>query len=609
MAPFYNPVSAAVAGQRSRVYQSQPVLWIERRKLTAPVHVKKSQSSYRLGVSRQLWIGALAAVFLSTVLAGIILFHVSQLLFQARHAVVGLEELRQVLDTASRITAERAPSNVLMAGEVGQIESARARLNTARAETDRALNQAATIVATVPYNDIMRHLVQARALVELAAAETPVRYESVQRATEALFATYDAYQAVVMSKAAELIHSDPELAGPVQHALILCALRDDAGRLGSSIIAPLIANIPMPESNIANGERLNGRIKMQRQLLSLSPDLNDRSPFPVSLRAEAEASLVKNGELLVARFVAEGTHGSAYSISAAAFSDRYVQALKPLEVWRTAYLDSLLADYKQKEQQAWGLAWVVGTIMLCVISLIAGGVLLVHQRVLQPLLVASEAVVNLAHREPVQFPLTHHGSPELNPLFEAVALLDLKLREWDADTQRLRHQAETDELTGLLNRRAFQMLGEPWLETTGADRNAFLILLDIDHFKSINDRYGHATGDQVLIMVANALMAHVRSDDLVGRIGGEEFAVLIRAQDQETATALAHRLRKGVEDIFMLAATGEKISVTSSFGVAANKNLTWRQFMAKADVALYAAKQAGRNCVRLAEQDIADGAV
>lgn len=544
----------------------------------------------------------MAAVLLSTVLAGIILFHVSQLLFQARHAVVGLEQLRQVLETASRISAERAPSYVLMAGEPGQTGTARGNLDAARAETDRALNQAATIVEGVPFNDIMRHLVQARALVELAAAETPVQYESVQRASEALFATYDAYQAVIMRKAALLINSDPELAGPVQHALILGALHDDAGRLGSSVIAPLIANIPIPESDIAAGERLNGRIKLQRQLLSLSPNLNNSSRLPASIPTEAETSLVKKGEPLVASFVAEGTHGGAYSLTAAAFTDRYTEALKPLGVWRRAYIDSLLADYQQKERQAWGIAWVVGTIMLCVISLIAGGVLLVHQRVLRPLLVASEAVVRLAHREPVQFPLVHNGGPELRPLFEAVELLDIKLREWDADTQRLRHQAETDELTNLLNRRAFQILGESWLEGTWPDRETFLILLDIDHFKSINDRYGHAMGDQVLVMVAAALQAHIRSDDLAGRIGGEEFAVLIRAQDQDTALALAQRLRKGIEDILILGSDGERIPVTASFGVAANKHFTWRQLMAKADVALYAAKQAGRNCVRVAEQ-------
>jgi diguanylate cyclase (GGDEF)-like protein len=186
-----------------------------------------------------------------------------------------------------------------------------------------------------------------------------------------------------------------------------------------------------------------------------------------------------------------------------------------------------------------------------------------------------------------------------------VELLDIKLREWDADTQRLRHQAETDELTNLLNRRAFQMLGESWLEGTWPDRETFLILLDIDHFKSINDRYGHDMGDQVLVMVAAALQAHTRADDLAGRIGGEEFAVLIRAQDKETALSLAQRLRKGIEDILILGADGKKVSVTASFGVAANRGFTWRQLMTKADVALYAAKQAGRNCVRMAEQDSA----
>lgn len=571
--------------------------------MVTPVRVGKCQSLRRLWIGRRLWVGAVVAVLLSTTMAGIILVHVCQRFLHARHNVAGLEQLRQVLDTANRISAERAPSNVLMSGEPG-LASARDRLRAARAETDRALARDAAIVPAAQFQNAVRYLAQARELVDRAASQAPAGYDTVQHAVDALFAAYDTYQAAIMWEAASLIRSDPELAGSVQHALLLSTLRDDAGRLGSTIIAPLVVRTAIPPPNIAAGDRLAGRIAMQWQMLALNPDLTDRGPRLTALRTEAEAAFFGDGLPLVTRLIAEGTHGGAYTRSAAAFSNHYVETLTPLEIWRTACLDTLLSHYRQRARRALVLAWVVGAMMLAVVGLIAGGVLLVHRRVLRPLLEASEAVVALVHDQPVRLPLSHRGSPELRPLFAAVELLDVKLRERAAHARLLKHQAETDELTRLLNRRAFRMLGKPRLDVAGSGRRAFLILLDIDHFKSINDRYGHTEGDRVLVAVAAALRAHVRPDDLVARIGGEEFAILIQAHTQGTALSLAHRLRRGVDDLEILSADGARISVTASFGVAAGDGLPWRQLIAKADAALYAAKRAGRNRVRLAEQDV-----
>jgi diguanylate cyclase (GGDEF)-like protein len=172
------------------------------------------------------------------------------------------------------------------------------------------------------------------------------------------------------------------------------------------------------------------------------------------------------------------------------------------------------------------------------------------------------------------------------------------LRERAAYTIRLKHQAQTDELTKILNRRAFEARGQARLEKAGATGGTFLVLLDIDHFKSINDRYGHPMGDRVLVAVAGALSNNVRPGDIVARFGGEEFAILIEARDVESAHALVCRLQQILRQLNLKTARGKALAVTASFGVAQATGVTWRELVAKADVALYEAKSAGRDRIR-----------
>jgi len=161
--------------------------------------------------------------------------------------------------------------------------------------------------------------------------------------------------------------------------------------------------------------------------------------------------------------------------------------------------------------------------------------------------------------------------------------------------------ANTDSLTGLANRRHFlaqlarelariQRFGEP----------AALLMLDLDHFKHINDSYGHATGDEVLRAFAGILRDNSRQTDLPGRLGGEEFAVLLPHTDLDAAQALAERIRRGMESL-PLAAGGHPFQASVSIGCArldphdAHPDVV----LARADQALYRAKNGGRNRVEL----------
>lgn len=170
--------------------------------------------------------------------------------------------------------------------------------------------------------------------------------------------------------------------------------------------------------------------------------------------------------------------------------------------------------------------------------------------------------------------------------------------------QRLIELASTDELTGLPNRRHFvEALEREHARIRRFGKSAVLLMLDLDHFKRINDQYGHAAGDAVLVAFAETLRQHLRRTDLAGRLGGEEFAVLLPETEVEAACVLAERLREAVAGRAVEIEGIGAIGVTVSLGLARLGVLDARPeaALARADAALYRAKQGGRNRVELAQ--------
>lgn len=160
--------------------------------------------------------------------------------------------------------------------------------------------------------------------------------------------------------------------------------------------------------------------------------------------------------------------------------------------------------------------------------------------------------------------------------------------------RRLRHQASTDELTGVLNRRATLARMQSLMDTTGP---VGVMLLDIDLFKQVNDNYGHAAGDQVLIHFCRTIGTLVRREDLFGRIGGEEFLLVLAESDPQSLLQLAERVRQAVQDSPCLMDDIE-VPVTVSIGAAVQQGEEEVDtLIARADRALYQAKNQGRNRV------------
>jgi diguanylate cyclase (GGDEF)-like protein len=175
-----------------------------------------------------------------------------------------------------------------------------------------------------------------------------------------------------------------------------------------------------------------------------------------------------------------------------------------------------------------------------------------------------------------------------------------RMADLRAANERLAHLAQTDPLTGCANRRHFLALARERIDAARHNGRPFsLAILDLDEFKAVNDRHGHPGGDAVLEMTGVVVLDHLRPGDLAGRIGGEEFAVMLPDTALAEARQLADQLREAIGGA-RVKVDGVSIGVTASIGVAELKtDEDFGRLYARADARLYAAKQAGRNRVEV----------
>jgi diguanylate cyclase (GGDEF)-like protein len=184
-----------------------------------------------------------------------------------------------------------------------------------------------------------------------------------------------------------------------------------------------------------------------------------------------------------------------------------------------------------------------------------------------------------------------------------VAALVLAVRKF-RQARLLQALASTDELTGLINRRALMAFAADAADRAHHDRAALAVLMiDIDHFKRVNDSCGHAVGDQVLCHAARVLAAGLRERDRLGRVGGEEFVAVLPGATLDQAWQVAERMRSAIEASRLIASTGE-VRFTVSIGVAGARIAeSASALLERADAALYLAKHDGRNKVVVDEAE------
>ena len=166
--------------------------------------------------------------------------------------------------------------------------------------------------------------------------------------------------------------------------------------------------------------------------------------------------------------------------------------------------------------------------------------------------------------------------------------------------RQLKYLAQTDPLTNLYNRRHFMEIADKeFARTLRYDTDLTVLMLDVDHFKSINDTHGHRTGDMALIELSQLCRNALRRHDIVGRLGGEEFAMLLPQTAREQGMVVAEKLRALIDDNSIPLEGGASLHFTVSIGLASlsNNATNLDSLINQADTALYSAKNSGRNRV------------
>ena len=536
----------------------------------------------------------------------------------ARAGVHALQLAQHAMVAAEKLSYERGPVNGVL-GDASQPPdpAKRQRLLLARADADRALAtlehaiaasrpaEPPAALATLARTRIA--LAAARTAVDRLAAQPPAQRTPVQltATVEQMFGLIPLVMTTVTAFTRESEQRYPQLGKVLMNAYLAVELREYAGRIGSRLTTALSARQPLSATEQAQIEILRGRIAQLHQLLTLDAALAD--PRVKAAVQQMESLYFARGLDMIGAVESASRAGRPYAVDTAQFAQAYVPTMAPILTVRDTLLQAALDQAQQAylaAQRQLLLACLTGALVVLVLALL---LLIVQRRVVRPLLWATRALVELGNGELSAEVRGSTRQDEIGGLLRALAQLragSIEKQRLEAERQRLidelRRSADTDYLTGILNRRAFTAAGAARVADARAQSLSLaVILLDIDHFKTINDRYGHEAGDQVLMQIAALLRQELRNGEILARYGGEEFIVMPACCDLPAAQAVAERLRALLEATPLQLPDGRVLRVTASFGVAAASGIhsTIDHLFHCADEALYRAKGLGRNRV------------
>lgn len=558
---------------------------------------------------------ALAAIGLvlacSMMLGASLLWHHYGALSSSARTLARLDAFRLVLDAAYHVSAERGPTNAALGREATEPDPVRERLRAFRTSSDAAIARIPASLAP----DVARMRAQldgARGQVDalLARPLTQRDHDAVEKAIFSMFAVYDATHPLTNTAMDKLLAGDSALIGQALVAHMLGELRDYAGRLGSYLVISIVRGEPLAGPSQAAFDQMRGRVL---ELWRLTSSQTSTRAAPLVAQAhQATEELFFNQGIRLLDDTRQQLDAGRYRGTPESFTDMLVPSFQPIGQLRDRFIAAVADRFDATYRHA-RADFIVAAIGMALVVAVELALLFVSRRFLfRPLMLARARVVDLANGRLHQPAAPGQLRSEMRDLFQALETLRRRLIEREQlDTERLRltarlrRQADTDGLTGVMNRGALERLVERIARSSKKDRQIGLILLDIDHFKAINDELGHIAGDAALRALAQRLQDGLREEDVIARFGGEEFAVLVldgSAADPDMLVELAERLRRLIEAEPVLLDTGAEVAITASIGIAAASvgPEMWPELLEAADAALYRAKREGRNRVATA---------
>jgi diguanylate cyclase (GGDEF)-like protein len=558
--------------------------------------IKLKKATSPSNVLRYLWGSAIASIVLTSILSWWLVSVSWNAWHSARNDLIQFDDFYHVLQVSNDLASERAYANELVLSPMARKAQAWKSLDDSRRVTDRNL-------ARIPKNLLSPSLMKAtveqlkhsRVRVDTYRNQLLSDPQEAQRAISAMVEATDFYHTALFQHTSSFLLLEPNALGPILRAQALGELRDVTGRLGSQVLIPLATQTPVPLENMVALSRGMERIDVLWWLLrtkgeefSYLPGFSQRLD---TMRQQFETQ----GIAMLNTIRSDSVNGQPYGVDAESFAVRYHQSLIAFDELLNTYLTGVNKHYLNAEHQALLRLLLIVIILVMLCALTAGLIFYIRSRVLRPILRLNQIATGIIAGKHQDTLMGESTAEEVQELFSSLGTLGDQLREQTILSKRLQRQSQEDPLTHLFNRRAFDELAGNLLAQATREQPAWLIMLDVDHFKLINDTWGHPTGDKVLVALATTLMKFGRLGDVIGRLGGEEFAVVFRTPGHEDVTGYTTRIQNEIRQLRFEGPKGEPFSITVSFGVASGWQRELGEVIAEADAALYEAKKTGRD--------------
>jgi diguanylate cyclase (GGDEF)-like protein len=423
-----------------------------------------------------------------------------------------------------------------------------------------------------------------------------------------MFAVIDTTLEGVTMLSSEAERTYPELSLPLVGARYGAELREYAGRLGSQFTTPLATQKPLGPEERRDIPLLIGRIEQLRKLIEVQARTSMTDARVTDAISEMNKRYFGVGLPFIAELTEAGINARPYGVESATFVARYVPEMASIVQLRDKMFEVAREGATNEIKEARRRMIVNSVIGLAIFLIEILVFLTIQRRVLRPLLTSTRSMRAILSGNLATPVVKSMRTDEIGDMEKAVAALQetsRKTKHLEEEREQLITQllyaSNVDFLTNLPNRRAFtEQTGQHLVHAKTRNLEVAQILFDVDHFKLVNDRYGHSVGDAVLIRLAQLIKTLFRDGDVIARYGGEEFIAMAFGCNSADALALAERVRSVIEFTEFQAADGKVFHVTASFGVttARARDINTAQSMFRpVDQALYRAKAEGRNRV------------
>lgn len=546
-------------------------------------------------VSRYLWTAALITSALSTFLAVWLLIGSYQDFSNTKIRNDDFHEISRLVTALNIYARERGYANELIFSDASLKQDSLTALKQAQAETDKSIALNRSLFTPQQWDKITASKQKARQQVLVYGHTSILAPEKAKSAITAMQQATSVFR-TIMFDVIESLHMGSSSGNSLIKLVTITSVRDASGLMAGTLLTSLHFNtIPSNDEIELTARRLE-RIQLGWQLLTLTNDnIPDNEKFDLLL-TQTIAHYQEKTEPWINHLKNKTTQDTK-PISTYEFAKLYRITLLDLETLQNEYMSQLILQYGHEEKSALIKFTLVSITLATIIILLAAMVIYIQRSVLKPISELNRFADKLRTDLSTKSDSKNNKTNELESLSNTLDFLGQQVQDQKSLNYQLKKESEEDPLTGLANRRKFTKTALELLENNDKKNTTTLILIDLDHFKRVNDTWGHPTGDLVLVEVAKVLRDCAPEQALATRIGGEEFAVIYQAEQPEEIQALLTSMQDRIRELVIQTEDGQSIKVTASFGVSSAINDTLDILLSDADKALYKAKSKGRDCI------------